>query len=137
MNTTTANAPPPQRQRFGSLLQVVLVLAPPALLQRMSEVVQSLEGTRLAAGFAVAADAVDWTVWKRAAWHVAYVDMALAGADEVVRTLQASPHAGTVVGVCDHLWREVRERCSAIGVRDIVEKGDLIAFQGDLEGRAR
>ncbi|MDB5861919.1 MAG: hypothetical protein JWQ76_5608 [Ramlibacter sp.] len=136
MTFPSANAPP-QRQRFGSSLQVVLVLSPPALLQRMSDIVGAIGGTLLAGRFATPADAVDWIVWKRPVWHVAYVDMTLPGAEEVVRSLQGSQHAGTIVGVCDHLWREVRDRCSAIGVRAIVEKGDLIAFQGDLETRAR
>ena len=136
MPPSSANAPP-QRQRFGTSLQVVLVASPPALLQRMSDVVGGIEGTLLAAAFATPADAVDWIVWKRPAWHLAYIDMTLPGADDVVSSLQGSPHAGTVVGVCAHLWREERERCSAIGVQHIVEKGDLIAFQGELEARAR
>jgi hypothetical protein len=136
MSATSTNSPP-QRQRFGSSLHVVLVLSPPALLQRMSTVVGAVTGTLLAASFASPEEALDWIAWKRPAWHVAYVDMTLPGAEDVVKSLLGSPHAGSVVGVCDHLWREVRERCAAIGVRDIVEKGDLIAFQGDLESRAR
>jgi len=136
MTLTSANAPP-RRLRFGSSLQVVLVLAPPALLQHMSTLVEGIEGTQLAGAFPSAADAIEWIVWKRPSWHLAYVDMALPEAADVVRSLQGPAHTGTVVGVCDHLWREVRERCSAIGVRDIIEKGDLIAFQGDLEARAR
>jgi len=106
---------PDQRQRFGSSLQVVLVASPPALLQRMSGLVGAIEGTVLAGAFATPADAMD----------------------DVVRSLQASRHGGTIVGVCAHLWREERERCAAIGVTQIVEKGDLIAFQGELEMRSR
>jgi hypothetical protein len=136
MTAIPANAPS-QRQRFGSSLQVILVVSPAALLQHMSAVVGAIEGTVLAASFATPAEALDWVMWKRPAWHVAYVDMTQPGADEVVRVLQAAPHAGTILGVCAHLWREERERCAALGVRDIVEKGDLIAFQGDLEARAR
>ena len=136
MTSSSANAPP-LRQRFGSAVQVVLVASPPALLQRMSDVVGSVEGTRLAGAFATPAEAVDWIVWKRPAWHLAYVDMTLDGAPEVVASLQASPHGGTVVGICAHLWREERERCAALGVKQIVEKGDLIAFQGELEARVR
>ena len=128
---------PDQRQRFGSSLQVVLVASPPALLQRMSGLVGAIEGTVLAGAFATPADAMDWIVWKRPVWHLAYIDMTLQEADDVVRSLQASRHGGTIVGVCAHLWREERERCAAIGVTQIVEKGDLIAFQGELEMRTR
>ena len=136
MPPNSANAPA-QRQRFGSSLQVVLVASPPALLERMSAVVGFIEGTVLAAAFATPADAIDWIVWKRRVWHLAYIDMTLPGADDVVRSLQGSPHGGTIVGVVAHLWREERERCNAMGVQHIVEKGDLIAFQGELEARAR
>ena len=136
MNPSYSSAPP-QRQRFGSAIQVVLVASPPALLQRMSQVCGAIEGTVLAGAFATAADAMDWIVWKRPVWHVAYIDMTLKGADEVARSLQGSPHGGTIVGLCAHLWHEERERCAAMGVKQIVEKGDLIAFQGELELRAR
>ena len=136
MTSFSANAPP-QRQRFGSSVQVVLVASPPALLQRMSDMVGAIEGTVLAGAFATPSDAMDWIVWKRPVWHLAYIDMTLAGAEDVVRGLQRTPHAGTIVGVCAHLWREEREKCAAIGVHHIVEKGDLIAFQGELEARGR
>ena len=136
MTPLSVNAPP-QRQRFGSSVQVVLVAAPRTLLQRMSAMVGTIEGTVLAGAFEAAADAIDWLVWKRPVWHVAYVDMTLPGADDVVLSLQGSRHGGTIVGVCAHLWHEERERCSAIGVQDIVEKGDLLAFQDELEARSR
>ena len=136
MTATPANAPN-QRQRFGSSLQVLLVASPPALLQRMSALVGTIEGTVLAASFPSPADAAEWIMWKRPTWHVAYVDMTLAGAEEAVRVLKGSPHTGTIVGVCAHLWKEERERCGAIGVHDIIEKADLIAFQDDLERRTR
>jgi DNA-binding NarL/FixJ family response regulator len=133
----TTSPAKPQRIKFGGPMKVLLVLGPPALLQRMVEVVQSTEGAQLAASFASAGDAVDWTVWQREAWHLAYVDVTLPQSDDVLQRLLAKARPGTVVGVADHLWREVRERCAAMGVTSIVEKGDLIAFRGDLEARLR
>jgi hypothetical protein len=133
METNGAGARP-QRIKFGGPLKVLLVLAPAPLLQRMVDVVQSTDGVQLAASFASAEDAIDWTVWQREACHLAYVDMALPQAEDVLRRL-SPPRAGTVVGVVDHLWREVRERCAAMGASSILEKGDLVAFRGDLEGR--
>lgn len=123
--------------KYGGPFRVVLVMSPAPLLERMAEVVNSTEGVELAGSFGSASDAVDWSVWNRPAWHYAYVDMTLPdnGGEEVAKHLLSSPRAGTVIGVSAHLWREVRERLAKLGVADILEKGDLIAFQGHLESR--
>lgn len=131
--------PPPaaksQRLRVGGPVKVLLVMDNAQLLLHMTEAVRQTEGAQLAAAFTTATEAIDWVVWDRQGWHVAFVDLGLqhGSAEEVVRMLLAQPRAGTVVAVVDHLWREVREACARMGVRDLVEKGDLIAFNGVLE----
>jgi DNA-binding NarL/FixJ family response regulator len=125
------------RSRYGGPIRVLIVAAPATLLQRMVEVVQSLEGTELAGGFSTVDDALEWSVWERKPWHFAYVDMTLPEqkGEQLARHLLQSPRAGTVVGLCAHLWRETREKLGQIGVADILEKADFTAFQGDLERR--
>jgi DNA-binding NarL/FixJ family response regulator len=134
---TTSSAAKPLKAKYGGPSKVLLVAGPAALLQRMVEVVQTTEGAQLAGGFATAEDALDWTIWQREAWHLAYVDVNLPQADDILKRLLSQQRPGTVIGISDHLWKEVRARCAAMGVSDIVEKGDLIAFRGDLEARLR
>jgi DNA-binding NarL/FixJ family response regulator len=106
---------------------------------RMAEVLRAIPGVHLLVTFATATEAVDWLAWERPNWHLAYVDMAMrnGSSEEVVRCLHAATRPGTVIGVCNHLWREEREKCAKLGVHSIIEKGDLIAFQDDVERRSR
>ena len=128
-----------ERVKVGGPVKVLLVAAPPALGERMAEVVRSVEGARLVGSFATAADVMDWHVWKPGDWQLAFVDLALPedGGMQVIQRLLSEPRPGTVVALGDHLWREVRERCAAMGVYHLLEKGDLVAFRGFLEERAR
>jgi len=127
-----------QRLKVGGPLGVLLVIETPSLLLRMADVVRSVEGLRLVGSFSGVAQAVDWLVWDRAGWHFAFVDLALgASGDELVHRLLSQPRPGTVVAVTDHLWREVREKCRALGVVELLEKGDVIAFRGYLEAKAQ
>ena len=125
-----------QRVKVGGPLGVLLVIETPSLLLRMADVVRSVEGLRLAGNFSSVAQAVDWLVWDRAGWHLAFVDLAFGeSGEELVQRLLSQPRPGTVVAIGDHLWREVREKCRAMGIYDLLEKGDVIAFRGFLETR--
>jgi DNA-binding NarL/FixJ family response regulator len=127
-----------QRLKVGGPLGVLLVIETPSLLMRMADVVRGIEGLKLVGTFSSVAQAVDWLVWDRAGWHLAFVDLALGdGGDELVQRLMAQQRPGTVVAVGDHLWREVREKCRAMGIYDLLEKGDVIAFRGYLESRVQ
>jgi hypothetical protein len=74
-------------------------------------------------------------VWGRQPWHYAFVDLALAeaGGEALAQRLLAQGGGGRVVAVVDHLWREVRQKCAALGITDLLEKGDVIAFRSYLE----
>ena len=127
-----------QRLKVGGPLGVLLVIETPSLLMRMADVVRSIEGLRLVGSLSSAAQAVDWLVWDRAGWHFAFVDLALGeNGEDLIQRLLSQPRPGTVVAVGDHLWREVREQCRAMGVYDLLEKGDGIAFRGFLEGKVQ
>jgi hypothetical protein len=134
---TMGSQPKSQRVKVGGPLGVLLVIESPPLLLRMAQVVRSIEGLQLAGTFSGVSQAVDWLVWDRAGWHLAFVDLGLGDSGtELVQRLLSQPRPGTVVAIGDHLWREVREQCSAMGVYDLLEKGDVIAFRGYLEGKA-
>lgn len=125
-----------QRVKVGGPLGVLLVVDAPPLLLRMAEVVRGVPDLRLAGTFTSVAQAIDWLVWDRAGWHIAFVDLGLGepGA-QLVQRLLSQPRPGTVVALGEHLWGEVREQCAAMGVYDLLEKGDLVAFRGYLETR--
>ena len=132
----TIKSPANSRVQVGGPLGVLLVLESPPLLTRMAEVVRGIEGVRLAGGFSGVTQAVDWLVWDRTGWQFAFIDLALGeSGEDLVQRLLSQPHPGTVVAVGDHLWREVRDQCSAMGVYDLLEKGDVVAFRGFLESR--
>lgn len=126
------------QRRYGGPPRALLVIEAPPLLLRMAEVVRSTEGVQLAGSFSRVPEVLDWLVWDRPAWHLAYVDLAMRGgsSEEVVQRLHAA-RRGTIVGVSDHLWRETRATWAPHGVADLVEKGDLVAFRSDLEHRIR
>jgi hypothetical protein len=125
-----------QRVKVGGPLGVLLVVESAPLLLRMAEVVRGIEGLRLAGSFTSVAQAIDWLVWDRAGWHMAFIDLALQQpGEELVQRLLAQPRPGTVVALGGHLWREIREKCAALGVYDLLEKGDIAAFRGYLESR--
>lgn len=128
-----------ERVRAGGPLKVLVVADPAALAERMAEVVRTIEGARLVGSFGSATDVIDWLVWKPGEWQLAFVDLGLpqGGSDAVIQRLLSEPRPGTVVALGDHLWREVRERCAGMGVYHLLEKGDLIAFRGFVEERAR
>ena len=127
-----------QRVTVGGPLAVLLVIDAPPLLLRMAEIVRDIEGLRLAGSFATVAQAVDWLGWDRGGWHLAFVDLGLGtSAEELVQRLLSQPRPGTVVAVGEHLWREVREKCGALGIADLLEKGDVVAFRGYLETRVQ
>jgi hypothetical protein len=134
-------APSPATNAEAAAARKVLLIAqPPALLQHMEKVVRSTQGAALVGSFGNVQDLVDWATWegRRSGWQVAYVDEKFAFEARFVERLQVSSRGpGTIVAVVDHLWREVRERCAGIGIYDIVERGDLIAFQDNLEKHLR
>lgn len=138
----TINSPTKsQRMKVGGPLRVLLVVNPPGLLEHMAKVVRSMPDLRLVGSFGSVAETIDWLVWDREGWHLAFIDLGLreggneGGSEELIRRLVSQPRAGTVVAVGDHLWREVRTKCAAMGVHDLLEKGDLIAFQSYLEAK--
>ena len=128
-----------ERLRVGGPLRVLLVADPPSLLLRMNEVVRSTAGVQLAGGFSTALDTVEWLLWDRAGWHYAFVDLALPenGTRDVVQRLLSGPKPGSVVALGPHLWQETRASCAQMGMYHLLEKGDLIAFRGFLEEKAR
>jgi DNA-binding NarL/FixJ family response regulator len=132
-------SPKPERFKTGAAQRVLILADPPPLLARMTEVVKALPGLQLAGAFSTTADLVDWTVWDRGGWHYAFVDLGLPdnGTKEVVQRLLSQPRPGTVVALGAHLWREIRSECAKMGVYHLLEKGDLIAFQGFLEEQLR
>ncbi|NML46958.1 response regulator transcription factor [Ramlibacter sp. G-1-2-2] len=134
-----ALASSPVRMKLGGPQRVLLLAHPQALLAHMTEVVGSIEGLQLAGAFDNAEALVDWTVWDRSGWHVAFVDLTLPGdaSRDVIRRLFAQPRPGTVVALSAHLWKEIREDCARMGVYQLIEKGDLVAFRGVLEERMR
>lgn len=139
MITTNAEANAKQRLKVGGPLRVLLVVESAPLLLRMSEMVRSTEGLTLVGTHRLAADAIDWLVWDRQGCHLAFVDLALKddGATAVIERVMAEARVGTVVALGDHLWREIREKCAAMGVSHLLEKGDLVAFRGFLEAQVR
>lgn len=117
--------------------RVLLLVASAPLLLRMAEVVRSIEGLQLVGSFTSVTDLVDWAMWDREGWNLAYLEVGLPGSDDLVRRLLATRRPGIPIGIVDHLWREIREASAAMGVMHILEKGDLIALRDDLEQRAR
>ncbi len=138
MNVMTPS-PKPQRLKVGGPLGVLLVMDSQPLLLRMAEVVRSMEGEglRLLGQFGTVAQVVDWQVWNRKPWHYAFVDLGLpdGASEELIARLLSQASPGHVVAIGDHLWREVRAKCAAMGVTDLLEKGDVIAFRGYLEAK--
>ena len=106
----------------------------------MEKIVHATEGAVLAGSFSSVQDLVDWTTWegRRSGWQIAFVDETFAFEERFVPRLQnRAGSAGTLVAIVDHLWKEVRERCASVGIYDIVERGDLVAFQDNLEKHIR
>ena len=128
-----------QRVWIGGRLRVLLVVDNAQLLLRLSEVVRSFPGLQVAGAFTTPQDVVDWTVWERSGWHIAFIDLALKqdGARQVVCRLLEDPRPGRLVALSDHLWRETRAECAAMGMHELLEKGDVIAFRGFLEQQVR
>jgi DNA-binding NarL/FixJ family response regulator len=126
-----------QRLKVGGPLGILLVMDSPPLLLRMADTVRSMEGVRLLGTFGSLPQVVDWVVWNHEPWHYAFVDLALpqGASDELIERLLTQPRAGHVVAIGDHLWREVREKCAGLGVTDLLEKGDVIAFRSFLEAK--
>ena len=129
----------PQRSRLGGPQRVLLAVDPPALLLRMSGMVRSMEGLEVAGAFHEAGAAIDWTVWDRGGWHLAFVDLALpgSGSKDLIQRLLAQPRPGTVVALGAHLWKEIRQECAQLGIHHLLEKGDVVAFHGFLEDQVR
>lgn len=139
MNAAPLPPAKPERLKLGGPQRVLLLVDPPALLMRMADIVRSMPGLELAGMFGSAQDAVEWTVWEKAHWHFAFVDLSLpeGGAQDVVRRLLSQPRPGTVVALGAHLWKEIRQECAQRGVYHLLEKGDVIAFRGFLEEQVR
>jgi DNA-binding NarL/FixJ family response regulator len=129
----------PERLKVGGPQRVLLVVDPAPLMMRMSEAVRAFPGLQLAGGFSNATDAIEWTVWERGDWHYAFVDLNLpgGGTEDLVHRLLSQQRPGTVVAIGAHLWKEIRAKCADMGVYHLLEKGDLIAFNGFLEGLVR
>lgn len=129
----------PLRLRVGGPCKVLLAAEAAPLLLRMAEMLREFPGVRAVGAFRTAQEAIDWAVWDRQGWDLAFVDLALpdGGGEELVRYLLGQPRPGEVVALGEHLWREVREACAALGVRQLLEKGDLVALRDFLEQRLR
>jgi DNA-binding NarL/FixJ family response regulator len=129
----------PARVWVGGPLRVLLVVDQPSLLLRLSEVVRSFSGLQVVGAFTAPQDVVDWTVWDRGGWHLAFIDLALKrdGTREVVGRLLEDRRPGRLVALGDHLWRETRAECAALGIQDLLEKGDMLAFRSFLEQQVR
>jgi DNA-binding NarL/FixJ family response regulator len=125
--------------RVGGPLRLLVVVDPASLRLRMTELTRRIEGVELVGAFSSATEAIDHILWERPIWHLAYVDMGLPedGSKDVVNRLLAMPSRGNIIGLVDHLWSEVREKCAALGVTDIIEKADIVAYQDNLERRLR
>ena len=134
-----SGTPKSERLKAGSPLRVVLAVDPPSLLLRMVQEVKAMPGLHLAGAFSDAQAAIDWQVWDREGYHLAFVDLGLPqdGSRAVVQRLLSQRRAGTVVALGDHLWQEVRDRFAAVGVYQLLEKGDVVAFRSFLQERAR
>jgi DNA-binding NarL/FixJ family response regulator len=132
-------APTTERIRVGGPQRVLLVVDPPALAERMAQLIASLPELRLAGAFSTAQDATEWTVWDREGWHFAFVDLNLkdGGTQPLVQRLLSQTRPGTVVALGAHLWQEIRQDCARMGVYHLLEKGDLVAFRGYLEEQVR
>lgn len=132
-------APATERIQVGGPQRLLLVVEPPALAERMAQVIASLPGLQLAGAFSTAQDATEWTVWDREGWHFAFVDLDLkdGGTEPLVQRLLSAPRPGTVVALGAHLWQEIRQDCARTGVHHLLEKGDLVAFRGFLEQQVR
>lgn len=128
-----------QRVSAGAPLAVLLVVDSAPLLLRMKDIVQSTPGLRLAAAFTDGAQAIDWLLWDRQGFHLAFVDLGLQQGNwqELAARLNAQARAGTLVALGDHLWRETRELCKAHGIPHLLEKGDVVAFRDFLETQTR
>ncbi len=135
-----ASIPPAKTAVADKTFRVLIVAQPAALLQHMEKIVRATEGATLVGSFGSIQDLVDWTTWegRRSGWQIAYVDEKFAFEEQFVPRLQGCVRGhGTFVAIVDHLWKEVRERCAGIGIHDIAERGDLVAFQDNLEKHVR
>ena len=132
-------SPKTERFKTGAAQRVLVLVDPPPLLKRMTDVVTAMPTLQLAGAFSTSADLVDWTVWDRGGWHFAFIDLSLPdnGSKEIIERLLAQPRPGTIVALGPHLWKETRAQCAQMGVYHLLEKGDLIAFQGFLEEQLR
>jgi DNA-binding NarL/FixJ family response regulator len=127
--------PKSEHLNLGGPQRVLLVADPAPLLLRLAEVVRSFPGLELAGMVGTAQDAIDWAVWDRGSWHLAFVDLNLpqGGTQDVVRRLLSQPRPGTVVALGAHLWKETRAECAQMGIHHLLEKGDIVAFRSFLE----
>ena len=128
-----------KRVRIGGPVRVLLVVENAPLLLRLVEEALSFPGVQVAGTFTTAQDVVDWTVWDGGGWHLAFIDLALAhdGTRQAVARLLEDPRPGRLVALGDHLWRETRAECAALGIHDLLEKGDVLAFRSFLEQQLR
>ena len=124
----------------GKTFKVLIIAQPPGLLQHMEKIVRDTDGADLVGSFGSVEDLVDWMTWegRRSGWQLAFVDEKFAFEERFIPRLQGCVGGGgAFVAIVDHLWKEVRARCAGIGIHDIVERGDLVAFQDNLEKHIR
>lgn len=124
----------PQLLRVGAPTQVLL-LAEPALLHALNELCTNIAGVTVAGAFSSVNELADWLVWKRADWQVAFVDFALRNGrpTEAIGSLFAQEQPGQVVALGPVQLPEMHEACAAVGIRHLVNRGDLAAARRFLE----
>jgi DNA-binding NarL/FixJ family response regulator len=120
--------------RIGGPAKVV-VLADRLLLGAVRETLEAVEGVQVVGAFTSSNDFIDWLMWKRAEWQLAFVDFALrAGSPaEAVASLLAQPRPGEVVALGAARWPEMQQACAAMGIHRILDRGNVAQLRAFLQ----
>lgn len=124
----------PEHLRVGGPARIVL-LADRLLLGPMRETVQAMEGVQLVGAFERGDDLVDWAMWKRVDWDVAFVDFALRSGSPAgaAASLLSQARPGEVVALGASRWPEMQQACSTMGIHRILDRGNLSQLRGYME----
>jgi hypothetical protein len=132
--TSSPLSPAPlEHLRIGGPAKVV-VLADRLLLGAVRETLEAM-GVQVVGAFTSSNDFIDWMMWKRAEWQLAFVDFALrAGSPaEAVANLLSQPKPGEVVALGAARWPEMQQACAAMGIHRILDRGNVAQLRDFLQ----
>lgn len=135
LQTPSSSSPGLERHpRVGGPAKVVLMADRP-LLAAMRETLEAVRGVQVAGAFSSSNELVDWVVWKRGEWQLAFIDFALPGSNpaEAATNLLAQPLSGEVVALGAARWPEMQQACAAMGIHRVLDRGNLAHLRGFLQ----